>query len=255
MTKTTNKPRIILHGGAGNITRDNLPPASYQAYRSALLSVLQSASVLLFKPDATALDVATYAVSLLEDIPLFNAGHGAVYTRNGRHELEASVMCSQGHRKRGVGVMMINRVKNPIKLAREMLLRGDDEDGHGGGAAGHCQLAGDTAEALADKWGLDMVSPSYYWTKKRWDEHRRGIGESTDDETYKRHRKHADRCVNSELPQSVDVEMRLSDDPSWNGKEYLPQGTVGCVVLDSSGTLCVATSTGGLTNKLAGRIG
>ncbi|GAB7349414.1 hypothetical protein MBLNU459_g8531t1 [Dothideomycetes sp. NU459] len=249
-------PRIILHGGAGNISRKNLPPDSYRAYRVALLSVLQSASTLLSEPDATALDVATHAVSLLEDIPLFNAGHGAVYTQNGRHELEASVMCSQGHRKRGVGVMMLNRVRNPIKLAREMLIRGDDEDGRGGGAAGHCQLAGDTAESLAAAWGLEMVPPSYYWTKKRWDEHRRGLGKGTDEETYRKHRKEADGGGHCSEGRPAAVEMRLAyDDPSWNGEEYLPQGTVGCVVLDSSGTLCVATSTGGLTNKLDGRIG
>src|SRR5690242_13706048 len=97
------KPRIIIHGGAGHITRDNLPPKSHQAYRDALLHVLAESQNLLDAPDATALDVAVHAVALLEDDPLFNCGKGAVFTRAGTNELEASVMVSRGYRKRGVG--------------------------------------------------------------------------------------------------------------------------------------------------------
>ncbi|KAL1306079.1 hypothetical protein AAFC00_004200 [Neodothiora populina] len=256
-------PRIIIHGGAGNITRANLTPTAYQAYRSALLSILAEAKKLLTKPGATSLDVATHAVSLLENNPLFNSGHGAVYTRSGTHELEASVMVSSGYRKRGVGIMLVSRVKNPILMAREMLIRGEDEDG--GGAGGHCQLAGETVHDLASSWGMEMCEPSYYWTKRRWDEHRRGLGLSTDEATYQRKRREADYPSSTSLEHeklvvddaSVDDAhaFSVSNDPSWDGHEYLPQGTVGCVVLDGQGVLCTATSTGGLTNKVAHRIG
>ena len=139
-------------------------------------------------------------------------------------------MVSHGYRKRACGVVLLNQVKNPIKLAREMLIRGEtdgggsgnggggDPSGGSGGAQGHCILGGPTVEALAAEWGLEMVDEKYFWTKRRWEEHRRGLkGEAEG--------------------------------------EYLPQGTVGCVVLDRYGCLCVATSTGGLTNKLDGRIG
>jgi L-asparaginase len=250
-SKTTS--RIIIHGGAGNITRDNLDKDAYQAYRSALLSVLQSSHALLSKPGVTALDVATHAVSMLEDNPLFNAGHGAVYTTAGTHELEASVMVSKGYHKRGVGVMEVSGAKNPIKLARELLIRGEETDG--GGAGGHVQLAGETANKLAETWGLETVSPGYYWTKRRWDEHRRGLGKSTDRETYQKHKRRADGCSSFVAECAVDARDLNIHDPSWNGHDYLPQGTVGAVVLDSDGVLCVATSTGGLTNKLPGRIG
>jgi L-asparaginase len=250
-SKTT--PRIIIHGGAGNITRDNLTKDAYQSYRSALLSTLQSSYALLSKPGVTALDVATHAVSMLEDNPLFNAGHGAVYTTAGTHELEASVMVSKGYHKRGVGVMEVSGAKNPIKLARELLIRGDETDG--GGAAGHVQLAGDTANQLAEKWGLETVSPGYYWTKRRWDEHRKGLGKSTDRETYRKNKRRADECSSYVAECAVDARDLGTHDPSWNCRDYLPQGTVGAVVLDSDGMLCVATSTGGLTNKLPGRIG
>ncbi len=139
-------------------------------------------------------------------------------------------MVTKGYRKRACGVVLLNRVKNPIKLAREMLIRGEVDGGSGGnggggdpsggsgGAQGHCVLGGPTVEALAEEWGLDMVEERYFWTQKRWNEHKRGLrGEAEG--------------------------------------EYLAQGTVGCVALDRYGTLCVATSTGGLTNKLSGRIG
>ncbi|KAK5166959.1 uncharacterized protein LTR77_007688 [Saxophila tyrrhenica] len=242
------QPRIIVHGGAGNITRENLPPKAYHAYRSALLEVLHEANARLRLPGATALDVASFAVSLLENNGLFNSGHGAVYTTAGTHELEASIMVSKGYRKRGVGIMKVTRAKNPILVAREMLIRGEKEDG--GGAQGHVQLAGPTVDQLAMDWGLQIVRPSYYWTRRRWDEHRRGLGKSHDGETYQRHKRQVDECI-AESNYNEDA----FDDPTWDGKEYLPQGTVGAVVLDSSGTVCCATSTGGLTNKLPGRIG
>lgn len=241
------QPRIILHGGAGNITRANLPEKLWKEYSTSLLTILHDSSALLARPNATALDIATHAVTQLENNPLFNAGHGAVFTRAGSIELESSVMVSRGYRKRGVGVMGITAVKHPILLAKEMLIRGDDDDGQGGGAQGHCQLTGDICEDLAKKWGLDIVDPGYFWTRKRWEEHRRGLGLSVDGSEYERERdwneEGSDGCVS------------LIDDPSWNGTDYLPQGTVGCVVLDSTGTLCVATSTGGITNKLPGRVG
>lgn len=162
--------------------------------------------------------------------------------------------------------MKLSRVKNPIAVAREMLIRGEDVEG--GGARGHVQLEGETVEGLAREWGCEMCWPSWCWTKKRWDEHRRGLGLGTDWETYERERRKADegdgRGGEGESVGGVDesvggIDERVDageyNDPSWDGSEYLPQGTVGCVVMDSWGTLCVATSTGGLTNKLPGRIG
>jgi len=252
---TTNQitPRIIIHGGAGNITRSNLSPEAYAEYRTALLSILASANSKLSKPDATALDVATYAVTLLESNPLFNCGHGAVYTTAGTQELEASVMVSRGYQKRGVGVMKLNHVKHPILLAREMLIMGNEANG--GGAHSHVQLHGESAEALAKKWGLEMCRPSHFWTKRRWDEHRRGLGLSTDWDSYERDRRGADGGMIGDAGVTAASNPSWDTGSSWDGKEYLPQGTVGCVVLDSDGVICVATSTGGITNKLPGRIG
>ncbi|KAI7352705.1 N-terminal nucleophile aminohydrolase [Hortaea werneckii] len=263
------RPRIIIHGGAGNINPANLPPNLYATYRHALLKILRSASSQLHtNPTASALDVAASAVTDLENNPLFNSGHGAVFTTQETHELEASIMCSDPvrYRKRGVGVMKVGRVKNPILVAKAMLERGNEEDG--GGAQGHVQLEGETCEELAGKWGLEMVRPSYFWTRKRWDEHRRGLGLESSDKLYREHRRRVDRVGKmEEVEDEDDIAGSLkfaggegdegfwAGDVSWDGKEYLPQGTVGAVVLDRTGMTCVATSTGGITNKLPGRIG
>lgn len=254
-------PRIIIHGGAGNITRSNLPESAYIVYRAALLVILEDAYARLSGPQGgSALDIATYAVSRLEDNGLFNSGHGAVYTTAGTHELEASIMVSKGSRKRGVGIMKVTKAKNPIQVAREMLVRGEEDEG--GGAGPHVQLHGETVDRLAEAWGMKCVPPSYFWTRKRWDEHRKGLELDHDDNTYRSHKKAADgkqaRWKDGGREDSgvewEEDELRAVNMP-WNGLDYLPQGTVGAVVLDSTGTLCVATSTGGLTNKLPGRVG
>lgn len=153
-------------------------------------------------------------------------------------------MVSKRYHKRGCGIVLVKKVKNPIYLAKEMLIRGGADDGTGDangdgeGAQGHCCLGGETVERLAGKWGCEIVPEEYFWTRKRWEQHKRGLEEGDSKEW-------------EEKIAGKDVE----DDGGWDGHEYLPQGTVGCVALDQYGMLCVATSTGGLTNKLAGRIG
>ncbi|KAF1941665.1 L-asparaginase precursor [Clathrospora elynae] len=234
---TTNsyiKPRIIIHGGAGNLTRTSIPRCRYDEYRVSLDRILAKSADLLSKPGISALDVATYAVSLLEDDPLYNSGKGAVFTRGGENELECSIMVSNGYKKRGVGCMMLKHVKNPVKLARELLVRGEEEDGGSGDAQDHCQYSGEFVEGLAEKWGLDIVDQGYFFTQKRWDEHERGLAEEKTRE---------------------EQGLKVNEMSEWEKENYIPLGTCGAVVLDSFGTICTATSTGGLTNKVPGRIG
>ncbi|KAK4185782.1 nucleophile aminohydrolase [Podospora australis] len=233
------KPRIIIHGGAGNITPAYLTPDLYKEYRSALLTTISKAHNFMLTPTSSSLpsslQVSTYAVTLLEENRLFNAGKGAVFTRDGINELEASVMVSSPsttYPKAGVGVAGLRRVRNPILLAKAILERGEDDllgrkELDVPSAQGHTLLYGEAAEILAQKYGLEMVDPEYFYTQKRWDEHIRALEREK---------------------QGVGV-------ASWSSEEYLPQGTVGAVALDEDGVICVATSTGGLTNKLTGRIG
>lgn len=134
----------------------------------------------------SALQTATFAVKLLEDEPLFNSGHGAVFTRDGINELEASVMVSRGYKKRAVGVSGIRRVKNPILLASKILEAGEEDleassvTPYSGAdipsAQGHGHLHGpELTETLARRYGLDIVDPSYFFTQRRWDEHVRSL--------------------------------------------------------------------------------
>ena len=240
----TITPRLVIHGGAGNILPANMPAAKYEQYHDSLLRILCHAHHYLTNPASSSptssLDAVTYAVALLENNPLFNSGHGAVFTRDGINELEASIMVSRGKKKRGVGVMGLRHVKNPIKLAREMLLRGEKDleggsgehrgpmiDLAGTGAQGHSQLHKYSAEKLAAEWGLEMVDPDYFFVQARWDEHVKGLEKE-------------------ESGEGV---------ASWDLEEFFPQGTCGAVALDAEGVLTAGTSTGGMTNKLRGRIG
>ncbi|KAL2116046.1 hypothetical protein VTJ04DRAFT_10301 [Mycothermus thermophilus] len=290
------QPRIIIHGGAGNISRATLTPERRAEFRASLLDIITKSHTYMTTPLSSqsqshtpsspytppspmqsssspmshlpnALQVASYAIRLLEDDPLFNAGRGAVFTRDGIIELEASVMVSRADGrtpwpKRAVGVSGLRRVKNPILLAKEILERGADDLAPPRGksmgkegvvhereegdrlnvpsAQGHTHLHGRAAEQLAEDYGLELVDPSYFYTERRWRDHLRGL-----------ERERQALCSSSDLEKSSHIQGTAS----WHPDEYLPQGTVGAVALDSTGVICVATSTGGLTNKVTGRIG
>ncbi|KAK0744367.1 nucleophile aminohydrolase [Apiosordaria backusii] len=243
------RPRVIIHGGAGNISPSTLPPHRYKQYRESLLTIITKTHHYMFTVDASnsfpsSLSTATYAVTLLEDNPLFNAGHGAVFTRDGYNELEASIMVShpESYPKRGVGVTGLRRVRNPILLAKAILEHGHDDllgrhsspSSHSEpldvpNAQGHTLLHGPAAEQLAKQYNLEIVPQSYFYTQTRWDEHTRALDREK---------------------QKPGEELA-----TYSKEEYLPQGTVGAVTLDEQGVVTVATSTGGLTNKLTGRIG
>ncbi|KAK7942378.1 L-asparaginase 1 [Apiospora aurea] len=245
-------PRLIIHGGAGNIQPENSRPRSTPSITSQIevymhTPIATKSTGAEHTREPTALEIAVHAVTLLEGNPLFNSGHGAVFTRDGINELEASVMVSRGKAKRGVGVTGLRRVKNPILLAQKMLEHGEDDltgksdlgwsssrDAGDGvnldipSAQGHTLIHGPSAEILAEKYGLELAEPGYFFTPTRWDEHVRAL------ERERKSRIHF---------------------ATWSADEYLPQGTCGAVALDSDGVLCCATSTGGMTNKLTGRIG
>ncbi|EEQ88264.1 asparaginase [Blastomyces dermatitidis ER-3] len=219
---------------------------------------------------ASALNAAVHAVSLMEDNELFNCGRGSVFTSAGTIEMEASVMVASllndedsvddfnnsevnclasektpGSIKRGAGVMLVRNVRHPIQLAKEVLLRtGYANDGDGDGGNMHSQLSGEYVEGLARDWGMEFCPDDWFWTKKRWDEHRRGLKKG----------KTRGRMTDGRN-MGADVEVRGEGEADDGDGLYLSQGTVGCVCLDRWGNIAVATSTGGLTNKCPGRIG
>jgi len=196
--------RIVIHGGAGVILREDLSDEQEAAYRAALETSLQAGADIL-SDGGSSLDAVQAAVLTMEDDPLFNAGYGAVMTAEGIHELDASIM--EGSNRDAGSVAGVTRVKNPILAARAVMDQSE-----------HVMFAGEGADSFAESVGLELVENSYFTTDRRREALERVL------ET--RERTDADR-----------------------------HGTVGAVAIDQNGNLAAATTTGGMTAKMHGRIG
>ena len=118
MNSETSHFALVIHGGAGVIERDQLSAAEEQAIRADLEAALEAGNVVL-AAGGSALDAAQAAGVALEESPRFNAGKGAVYNAEGRHELDASVM--EGHTRRAGAVAGVETIRNPVKLARAVM--------------------------------------------------------------------------------------------------------------------------------------
>jgi L-asparaginase / beta-aspartyl-peptidase len=206
---------IVIHGGAGVINRAEMSPDREARYHESL-EAARDAGYAVLERGGSSLDAVTVAVKKLEDDPLFNAGKGAVLNRLGVAELDASIM--DGKTLRAGAVAGVQRVKNPIELARAVMEKSP-----------HVMIAGVGAEEFALEQGLTMVPNSYFRTDSRV--------------------KQLERAQQEEKSGSKPTAMLLSE-PFDDTK-----GTVGAVALDRNGNLAAATSTGGMTNKRPGRIG
>ena len=195
---------LAIHGGAGVITRDRLSPSLEARYRAGLEGALRAGHAVL-AAGGPALAAVVAAVKVMEDSPIFNAGRGACYNADGRHELDASIM--DGATLRAGAVAGVSRIRNPVDAARAVMEQSP-----------HVLLAGPGAERFARAHGVAMAPRGYFDTAKRRAALVRGRSG-----------------------------RRLGDDDA--------HGTVGAVALDASGHLAAATSTGGITGKLPGRVG
>ncbi|MFH0894504.1 MAG: isoaspartyl peptidase/L-asparaginase [Bacteroidota bacterium] len=146
---------IVIHGGAGNISPQNINGEIEQQYRKALDSALSIGSKILVN-GGTALDAVEKIINFMEDCPLFNAGKGAVYTADGVAELDASIM--DGSNLKAGSVAGLRHIKNPISLARTVMEKSE-----------HVMMVGRGAELFAQKQGFDWVDTTYFYTKKSWD--------------------------------------------------------------------------------------
>lgn len=221
-----NQWAIAIHGGAGVIDRNASAPER-DAYTRSLASALEHGRTML-SAGASALDTVEAVVRRLEDDPLFNAGRGAVFTYEGGHELDASIM--DGSTLACGAVAGVKTVKNPIGLARRVMERSP-----------HVLLMGDGAERFADTQGVERVENSWFDTptrKTQWETRRRQLDQQT--------RRNDGDDANAEHSPTA---AGSADDPRFG------YGTVGAVALDSHGKLAAATSTGGMTCKRWGRVG
>ena len=145
---------LVIHGGAGVITREQLGEADERAIRADLDAALDAGGAVLAR-GGTALDAVTAAVVVLEDSPWFNAGKGAVFTADGTHELDAAIM--DGHTRRAGAVAGVRTVRHPVRLARAVMDHSP-----------HVFLAADGAEAFADtRPEIERVDSAWFGTERR----------------------------------------------------------------------------------------
>lgn len=145
--------RLVIHGGAGVILPGSMTPQMEAAYVAALNTSLEAGASVLRK-GGSALDAVEAAVLTMEDDALFNAGHGAVFTAAGMHELDASIM--DGRERDAGAVAGVTRVRNPIQAARAVMEKSE-----------HVLFAGAGADAFAEAQGLEMVENTYFNTERR----------------------------------------------------------------------------------------
>jgi beta-aspartyl-peptidase (threonine type) len=207
---------IVIHGGAGTILKSNMTPEVETAYRDALKASVENGYEVL-KAGGSSREAVIAAITYMEDSPLFNAGKGAVFTHEGRVEMDASIM--EGSDLNAGAVDATTRTRNTILLADAIMEHSP-----------HVMLVGAGAEVFAEQQGIPQVDNSYFQTERR--------------------RKALERAIARERGAVLSED---EDDPAELVKDK--KGTVGAVALDVNGNIVAGTSTGGMTNKRFGRVG
>jgi len=146
---------IVIHGGAGTILKKNMTDEKEKAYLDMLNKALDIGEKIL-KAGGSSMDAVEQTIMIMEDSPLFNCGKGAVFTNEGKNELDASFMFGKDLSAGAVGG--VTNVKNPIRAARAVMEKSD-----------HVLLAGKGAEIFAAANGIEIVEPSYFHTDRRWE--------------------------------------------------------------------------------------
>lgn len=207
---------IAIHGGAGTISKTELTPELEKAYKDGLQDALNAGYDVLEKGGAS-VDAVAAAVIILENNILFNAGKGAVFAKNGLHEMDAAIM--NGADLSAGAVCAVHNVRNPIELALKVMRN-----------SSHVLLSGDGAEEFAKTQNIVFEPDNYFFSQFRYDQ---WIAIRNTDE------------------YALDHSHHNTADSIFDKKF----GTVGAVACDTNGNIAAATSTGGMTNKNYGRIG
>ena len=147
---------LAIHGGAGTILKSEMTAQKERKYKDALDEAL-SLGYDKLESGCSALDAVEAAVKSLEDCPLFNAGRGSVFSANGIHEMDASIM--DGLSLKAGAVAAIRGIKNPIALARKVMEETE-----------HVMLIGEGAEEFGGKVGAKSESKEYFFSQERYDQ-------------------------------------------------------------------------------------
>ncbi|MNN13542.1 Isoaspartyl peptidase precursor [compost metagenome] len=226
-----SSPLLVIHGGAG-VERKDFSPEEERAARAALTEALRKGHEALMagKP---AMDAVTAAITVLEDDPTFNAGRGAVFTHDGKNELDASLM--DGATLRAGAVAGVHTVKNPILLARAVMEHSP-----------HVMMVGEGAEMFATEQKIPLVDPSYFRTEKRWQQLQRALKEEASGQA------HADletaKHFGTVGAVALDTEGKLAAGTSTGGMTNKRYGRVGDSPIIGAGTYanarCAVSGTG-----------
>jgi beta-aspartyl-peptidase (threonine type) len=209
------KLTLVIHGGAGTITREEMSQELEKAYLEALQDALDAGYGVL-EEGGSAVNAVKAAAVVLEDNLLFNAGRGSVFTKKGLQEMDAAIM--DGATLEAGAVAGVRNVRNPIELATEVLRNSN-----------HVFLSGKGANDFAIKQGIKLEPDEYFFSQFRYDQWK-AVRDS----------------------DNYTLDHTLHDISELKEKKF---GTVGAVACDVNGNIAAATSTGGMTNKKYGRIG
>lgn len=209
---------LVIHGGAGTITRESMTKEKEKAYRQKLEEALKAGYKVL-EEGGTSIEAVVTAIQIMENSPLFNAGKGAVFTNDGKNEMDASIM--EGKERNAGAVAGVTTIKNPILAALAVMKNSP-----------HVMMAGKGAEEFAKSQGVEVVDPSYFYNEERYQQLEK-------------------------IKATEKIQLDHSGDQGSNNANFKDSkfGTVGALALDKYGNLAAGTSTGGMTNKRYGRIG
>jgi beta-aspartyl-peptidase (threonine type) len=209
---------LTIHGGAGTILKGDMTPDLEAAYRKGLDDALQAGFVLLEK-GGSAIEAVLAATISLEDNILFNAGRGSVFAKDGRQEMDASIM--DGKNLMAGAVAAVQHIRNPVRLAHTVMTKSP-----------HVLLIGKGAEDFAALHNIATETDEYFFSPFR---HNQWIQMQGSDEA------------------ALDHNVKLKDSSAVQAEKKF--GTVGAAACDIHGNIAAATSTGGMTNKQWGRVG
>jgi L-asparaginase / beta-aspartyl-peptidase len=216
---------IAIHGGAGVIERGQMDAATEKAYRDALAAAAEAGAISL-RGGGSALDAVETVIRKMEDDPLFNAGRGAVFSADGRNELDASIM--DGATLKAGAVAGLRTTQHPISAARAVMEKSP-----------HVMLVGEGAEAFARAQNQTQVAPSFFFTERRW--------QALEQELKRQNLPVPPRPAGAPPAPQTQSQAPLPDDHKY--------GTVGVAVRDMQGNFAAGTSTGGTTAKRWNRVG
>ena len=212
------KITLVIHGGAGTILKENMTPEMEKAYHDKMTEALETGYKIL-NSGGTSLDAIIATIKVMEDSPLFNAGKGAVFTNEGKNELDAAIM--DGSNLKAGTVASVTTIKNPIEAARLVMDKSP-----------HVMMIGKGAEKFAHENGLAEVKNEYFGTDNR--------------------KNQLNKIKEKEKNKKEGDSGSIKDALEFQDYKF---GTVGALALDEYGNLAAGTSTGGMTNKKYGRVG